>query len=125
MVLPRRKLQPSNTGDSIHLKNVNKHNSQVTSAIYICSISNNHPKANTLSLQDNTPRQQNKLQEKQEARKAIHIKINKPALHSNTGQIYILETKHLLEADKTDTNKTQISHKIAIISPFHVNGSPE
>ena len=83
-----------------------EHNSLVSSAIYKHSISNNQPLPDTshfkITDQDNK-------QEAREAREAIHIGINNPALHHNTGKMYIPEIfSHLLGADRYSRESNQV-----------------
>ena len=65
---------------------VKEQNSHVTSAIYKYRVFNNHPQANISHFktmdQDSKP-------VVREARKAIHIRMNYPALNCNTGKMYI------------------------------------
>ena len=84
-----------------------EHNSHITSAIYQHSISNNHLRANIshLKILD-----QYSKQVATEAREAIHIRINNPALKCNTGKMYIQEIfNNLFGAD----GSTHESHQMA------------
>ena len=80
-----------------------EHSSYISIAICQHSVSNNHPKANIFHFKiidlDNK-------QATREAREAIHIRINNPALNHNMGKMYIAEIfNNLLEADGS-TNKS-------------------
>ena len=105
---------------------IKEHSSHVTSAVDLHSVSNSHPIAHISHFkiidQDNK-------QFTREAREAIHIRINDPALNCTTEKMSIPEINNLLGADGSTNKSKQMlgsdypqSHTHLT---FQATGSPE
>ena len=70
------------------------HSSHATISIYLHCDSNNHPLVDIFHFR---VIDQDSKQVMKEAREALHIRINKPALDNNTGKMHILEIITRLE----------------------------
>ena len=85
---------------------VNEHNSHITRAVYINSISNKHSQANIFYFKIID---QDSKHDAREDGETIHIRINDLALKFITGKMYILEIfNYLLGADRSSNEPNQV-----------------